>query len=248
VRFGTQFPFATLTQKWRHASEKERSLGTARPKRKDAQRNRETLLAAARAAFSEDGLDTPLEGVARRAGLGIGTLYRHFPTRLDLIEATFGEELVSWIEAGEQALAMPDAWSGFAYYLEALCELRAADRGLNDLAGMRLPAGSCIERAKDRSYQLGRQVVARAHQQGSLRPDITTEDLAFVVWAHAAVARATRAVAPRAWRRHLALMLDAFRAERAHPLPERPLRPRQVYQAMTAPSTTRWPTRDAPRQ
>jgi len=203
-----------------------------RPLRRDAQRNRDALLCAARGAFAEEGLNASLEGVARRAGVAIGTLYRHFPARGDLIEALFGAKLQAWIEAGERALAMPDAWQGFAYYLEKICELQAGDRGFNDLASMRLPLAACIEQARDRSYQLSRQIVVRAQEAGSVRPDITPEDLAFLIWAHSRITDATRAIAPDAWRRHLGLMLDAFRAERATPLPVPPLRAEEVHQAM----------------
>ncbi|WP_416211425.1 TetR/AcrR family transcriptional regulator [Frankia sp. Cas3] len=70
-----------------------------------------------------------MEAVARRAGVAIGTVYRHFPTRIDLIESIFLDKLRSWVEAGEQALAMPDAWDGFAFCLERLCSLQAHDRG-----------------------------------------------------------------------------------------------------------------------
>jgi AcrR family transcriptional regulator len=202
--------------------------------RKDALRNRESIVAAARTAFAAHGLDAPLESVARQAGVAIGTLYRHFPTRLDLVESVFTEKTAAWVEAAEQALALPDAWDGFAYYLERVCELQADDRGFNDVASMRLAAACGLESTKDRAYQLARQIVARAHQAGTLRSDVTAEDIAFLLWASTRINEATCSIAPRAWRRHLGLMLDAFRAENAHPLPEPPLRPQQVAEAMQA--------------
>ncbi|MDP9239379.1 MAG: hypothetical protein M3O55_01900 [Actinomycetota bacterium] len=79
---------------------------------------------------------------------------------------------------------------------------------------------------------LKRAIIRRAHEQSSLRPDLTTEDLAFVIWSQSRINQATRHVAPRAWRRHLYLMLDGFRAERAHPLPEPPMTGEQAYRAM----------------
>jgi hypothetical protein len=104
---------------------------------------------------------------------------------------------------------------------------------LNDIASMRFPTGAVTEQAKTRAYRLSRQIVRRAQRQGTLRPDLTAEDLAFLIWSQARIIQATRAIAPNAWRRHLALMLDAFRAERAHPLPEPPMTPREVERAMT---------------
>ncbi|MCW2904440.1 MAG: TetR family transcriptional regulator [Streptosporangiaceae bacterium] len=206
----------------------------ARPLRRDAQRNRDTLLAAAREAFAEEGLEAPLERIARRAGLAIGTLYRHFPSRLDLVEAIFAAKVQTWIEAGERALAMEDPWEALTFYLERVCELQAHDRGFNDLSSIRLPGSACMQRVQGRTYELSCQIVERAHRQGSLRPDVTPEDLALLIWAHSAVTEATKSIAPRAWRRHLALMLDAFRADRATPLSEPPLQPDEVQRAMLA--------------
>jgi AcrR family transcriptional regulator len=206
----------------------------ARRLRRDAQRNRDILLAAARAAFAEEGLEAALDGIARRAGLAIGTLYRHFPSRVDLIEAIFTTKIQMWIDAGERALAMDDAWEAFTFYLERICELQAQDRGFNDLCSVRLSTSDQVEQAQARTQELSHRIVERAHAEGTLRPDVTAEDLAFLIWSHSSVTAATRAVAPRAWRRQLGLMLDAFRAERAHPLPEPPLKPEEVRRAMLA--------------
>lgn len=204
----------------------------ARPLRRDAQRNRDALLAAARECFAEHGLEAPLEQVAKRAGVAIGTLYRHFPARVDLVQALFAEKLSAWLDAAEQAAAMPDAWAGFCLYVETMCALQADDRGFNDLTSIRLPAAACIERTQARIHQLGIQIVERAQEQGALRPDVTPEDLAFLIWSHSRITEATHGIAPGCWRRYLHLMLDAFRADRAHPLPEPPLTPDQLYAAM----------------
>jgi AcrR family transcriptional regulator len=206
----------------------------ARPLRRDAQRNRDAVVAAARAVFASEGLDAPLEQIARKAGVAIGTLYRNFPTRMDLVEAIFVDKLRTWLERAEQALSMDDAWEAFAFYLEKLCELQADDRGFNDLASMRFPHAECMERTQGSINELSRRIVERAQQDGVVRSDVTAEDLAFVIWSHTRITEATSAVCPNAWRRHLGLMLDAFRAGRAHPLPEPPMRPEEVYQAMVS--------------
>jgi AcrR family transcriptional regulator len=202
--------------------------------RRDAQRNRDAILAAARDAFADHGLEAPLEAVARQAGVAIGTLYRHFPSRHCLIQAVFTEKALAWVQAAERSLTMPDPWDGFAHYLEQVCELQADDRGFNDVACMHLPGACELEEIKDHAYRLSRRIVARARRAGCLRADATAEDVAFVLWASTRITEATHSVAPRAWRRHLGLMLDAFRAENAHSLPEPPLRPLQVRAAMTA--------------
>jgi AcrR family transcriptional regulator len=211
------------------------SLGpSGRPRRRDAQRNRDAIVSAGRAAFAADGLDASLEAVARQAGVAIGTLYRHFPSRLHLVEAVFLDKAHAWVEAARDALSVPDPWDGFEYYLERLCELQADDRGFNDVACMRLAGACCLENTKDQAGRLARRVVTRAQRAGSLRADVRAEDIAFLLWGSTRITEATSAIAPRAWRRHLGLLLDGFRAENAHALPEPPLRPQQVRAAMLA--------------
>jgi AcrR family transcriptional regulator len=200
--------------------------------RRDAQSNRDVLLAAAHDHFAANGLDAPLDQIAKDAGLAIGTLYRHFPTRLDLVQALFAEKLQSWLVAVERAAALDDAWEGFVLFVEEMCQLQADDQGFNDLVSRRLPAAAGLAATQDRIVDIAAGIIRRAQEQGSLRPDLTTEDLAFVVWSQSRINQATRDVAPRAWRRHLYLLLDGFRAERAHPLPEPPLTGEQAYRAM----------------
>ena len=201
--------------------------------RRDAQRNRDAIVAAARQVFCDHGLEAPLEEIARRAGVGIATLYRRFPSRVELLDAVLADNLQAHIAVAEQALATDDPWDGFAFYLEQSCRLQAEDRGLNDVMGMRFPRATAVEAAKTRLFELVGQVVDRAQQRGHLRADLTPEDLAFLNWANTRILPAVRAAgAPEAWRRHLGLLLDGFRADRAHPLPQPPLSPHQVHRAM----------------
>ena len=201
--------------------------------RRDAQRNRDAILVAARQVFCVLGLEAPLEEIARQAGVGIATLYRRFPNRAALVDAVLADTVEAHITVAERALATDDPWDGFAFYLEQSCRLQAADRGLNDVMGMRFPRATAVEAAKTRLFDLVAQVVDRAQQRGQLRADITMEDLAFLNWANARILPAVRAAgAPDAWRRHLGWLLDGFRADRAHPLPVPPLSPPQVHRAM----------------
>jgi len=209
-----------------------------RPLRRDAQRNRDALLAAAGETFAQEGIEASLEAVAKRAQVAIGTLYRHFPTRVDLIEAIFAEKVQAWVTAAERALEAENGWDGFVGFLEAMCQLQAEDRGLVELAAMRLPAAPRTEAARRRMFELTDQILNRAQAEGSLRPDVTAEDLAFVMWSNGRVAEVTGPVTPRAWRRHLALVLDGFRADAARPLPEPPMRPAAVYRAMRSLGTS----------
>jgi AcrR family transcriptional regulator len=117
------------------------NLATSPPRlRRDAQRNRDAIVGAARQVFCDQGLEAPLEEIARRAGVGIGTLYRRFPSRTELLDAVLADALQAHIDLAERALAMEDPWEGFCFYLEETCRLQATDRGLNDAMGMRFPA------------------------------------------------------------------------------------------------------------
>jgi AcrR family transcriptional regulator len=197
----------------------------SRSLRSDAQRNRERLLNAARELFAWRGADVPLETIAQRAGVSIGTLYNRFPTRQRLIEAVFIDRLEQIVSLARAALADQDPWRGFADCLTAVCELQAADRGFNEVAARGLAQSSEVERLHRAGRVAMTDLVQRAQQAGVLRGDVTVEDLAFVVWGISRTVQMTGDTAPRLWRRHLGLLLDGFRAEGARPLPEPPRPP-----------------------
>ena len=120
----------------------------ARGLRADAARNRAAILAVARDVFAEQGLEAPLEVIAARAGVGIATLYRRFPTREKLVAAALVEKIALYAQAAEQALAVRDPWVGFAGFVQRICELQACDRGLSDLLSMTLSADEQIEQLR----------------------------------------------------------------------------------------------------
>jgi AcrR family transcriptional regulator len=182
-----------------------------RPLRRDAQRNRESLVAAAREVFGSQGLDASLEEIARQAGVAIGTLYNRFPTRVTLIEAAFINSLEQTRKDAERAAAFEDPWEGFAYFLERACEMQAADRGFTEVCARTFPDAPSFEVAKAQAGETLWKVICRAQESGQLRPDFRFDDLAIVL---SATARAPH------WRRHLAFLLDGFRADAAHPLPD----------------------------
>jgi AcrR family transcriptional regulator len=200
--------------------------------RRDAQRNRDLLVSAARRAFAARGLDVPLEDIAREAGVSIGTLYNRFPTRGTLVEAALAEKVAGMVGQAEAALAMADPWDGFAEFLARCCETQAADRGYNELCVRVLPDTPEIDRLKGRGHQLIVRILDRAQRAGQLRADFHEGDLAFVLWSTTTIIDATAATAPEAWRRHLAFLLDGLRAPAAHPLPSPPLSQDEVTAAM----------------
>jgi AcrR family transcriptional regulator len=202
-----------------------------RPLRSDARRNRDRLLAAARELFAERGVDVPMADIARHAGVSNGTLYNRFPTREDLIEAVFTDRLEARAALVAQALADDDPWRGFVGYLTAICEFQAADRGFNEVVARGLPPSPAAQRLQEERQAAITRLMDRARQAGVLRDDVTVEDLAFVVCGISRTVEITAGLAPQVWRRHLALLLDGFRPEAAHPLPEPPLPPGLLHAA-----------------
>jgi AcrR family transcriptional regulator len=189
--------------------------------RADAARNRDAIVAVARDVFAEQGLEAPLEAIAARAGVGIATLYRRFPSREKLVAAALVEKVAEYAEAARQALAAPDPWDGFARCVERICELQAGDRGLSDLLSMTLSADEQIEKLRRTANELLITVIDRAKAAGTLREDFVGEDLVLLLIATAGIMHVTRADAPEAWRRFVALALDGFRCHGSS-LPEPP--------------------------
>jgi AcrR family transcriptional regulator len=206
--------------------------GSPQPLRSDAQRNRESILIAAAATFDELGLNAPAEQIARRAGVGSATLYRHFPTRRELVETAFGDDVNEMRQAFEDAVNIKDAWQAFAGLLEQLFALQARNRGLSDLMTIRFPSTPTLAGAGGRSRELVGRVVTRAQQAGELRADFAETDLPALLWANARIIEATRYEASGAWRRFLAFTLDGLRAENAHPTDQPPLSTDQARAAM----------------
>jgi len=205
---------------------------TRMPRRRDAQERRDKLLAAAQREFAAHGVDASLEKIARDAGVAIGTLYRHFPTRLDLLMAAFKPRLQEFLDGAAKALEMDDPWEGFVCYLENLFGVQAGDRGFNDFLSRRFPGNAETERIHDQMCQQIEDVLTRAQEAGEARPDITQADIVNLIWSNGRMIDATSTTAPNAWRRYLYLMLDAYRAERAHSLPDPPMTEKQLYDAM----------------
>ena len=195
---------------------------TARPLRADAERNRRRILDAAKDVFAERGLDAPLEDIAERAGVGIATLYRRFPARDDLVMAAFGDKFTTFADAAEQALRAPSAWTGFCDLVERVCAMQAADRGFTDVLVL-LPSCPDVGAQRARGFRAFTELVRRAQEEGTLRPDFVVEDFLLLLIANSSVVRATKEAAPHAWRRLVALMLQSFRTqEHDDPLPAAP--------------------------
>jgi AcrR family transcriptional regulator len=196
--------------------------------RRDAARNRDKILAAARAAFDEEGVDVGVEVIAQRAGVGVGTLYRRFPTKELLIEAVVSEVLEAVLTAARTALEHESPADGFTEYLRAVGWLQFEHAGCltrlwNDSPGD----------VRDRIEAASRSLLTRAQDAGAVRADLVYEDVVVLFWSLRGVIEATSAVSPEAWLRHLDLLVTAL-APDGTPLQHPPLTPQQVLEAKAA--------------
>ncbi|MEV6209748.1 TetR/AcrR family transcriptional regulator [Kitasatospora sp. NPDC051914] len=197
--------------------------GRPAPQRRDARRNREALVAAAADVFAELGLDAPLDVIARRAGVGNATLYRNFPTRGDLLGEVFRSAAAVLVEAGDEALAVEDAWTAIEGYFTRIFDLVDANPGFNDLVTMAIPSVPVLAEMSRRNAETVGTLVARAQEQGTMRRDVVPMDLLFLLGPLCRAVPAASGLRPGLWRRYLALLLDGFRTPAAHPLPEPPI-------------------------
>jgi AcrR family transcriptional regulator len=177
--------------------------------RADARRSHQALLAAATTAFAENGADAPLEDIARRAGVGIGTLYRHFPTRLDLQAAVFRSQVDSVCARAEDLLEGQLPEQAFAGWIRALAAYLVTKRGLSKALIAALGRDSelistCWVAMRDTADRL----LARAQEAGVVRPDVTGMDVMRLV--HGVVVATEQA--PDQADRLLSLLLDGLRA------------------------------------
>jgi AcrR family transcriptional regulator len=191
--------------------------------RSDARRNRARLVVAARELFESAGVDVPAREVARRAGVGIGTLYRHFPTRDDLVDAVLEGAFEELIGVAEQALAAPDPWEGFTSFVEEALVLHARNRGLKDVVELQAHGLRRARAMRRRLRPLVAELVARAQEDGSLRPDFAAQDIALLFCASDRVIELAGEVAPAIWRRQLGFVFDGLRTSAATPVAPAPL-------------------------
>lgn len=201
--------------------------GRRRPLRRDAERNRRLLVDAAREVFAEHGLDASLDEIARRAGVGNATLYRHFPSREALYAAVFIGLGDIVRELGERALRLDDPWNALVTYVEGLCALTTTDRGVCDLVMSGFPQPP--EMAEGIMLTV-RELVVRTQRQGRLRPDITFVDVQTAICSVLLMIPASIGVDPNAWHRHLSLTLDGLRSPARSDLPTGPLTEDQFHQ------------------
>ena len=190
------------------------STAAVRPLRADARRNRERVLIAARAVFAEQGREAQMDDVARHAEVGVGTVYRHFPTKEALIEAVAIDSFERVTAEAQKALEIDDPWEAFTSTLWSGAEILAADRALSELMAL-IPGpmlkGLPVEQELNAAMS---ELIRRAQAAGALRTDVILDDIPMLM---CGVGSATRKEhrCPDAWQRHLSIVIDGLRANTA---------------------------------
>ena len=189
----------------------------ARPLRRDAQRNRERILAAARELFAERGIDATLDDVADRAGVGVGTVYRRYPNKDALLDELFEEGITEFVTLADESLANPDPWQALIGFIERLEEGFAANRALEQLVMHSTRGQQRSAHAREQLMAPIAALVERAKADNKLRPDFEAADIAMIHTMLSAVVRETQAVSPDLWRRYFAFIVDGLANERSSP-------------------------------
>jgi AcrR family transcriptional regulator len=197
-----------------------------RPLRRDAARNRDRLLAAASEVFADRGLDASVSEIAHTAGVGMGTLYRRFPTKEALIDALVADVLQSIVALATEALEQPDG-RGLEAFLRASSAYQAEHR-------------ACLPRlwsTDDNGIRVARALITEllddAKRHHRVRDDLTNTDLTVVMWSIRGILQTTRGAAPDAWQRHLELLIAGMRPT-GTPLASSPISQTQIDSILTS--------------
>lgn len=188
--------------------------------RSDARYNRDHILDVAREVFATEGLNAPMREVARRAGVGPATLYRHFPTKEALATEAFSDQMQACDAILAEGLADADPWRAFRMMIEKICEVHARDRGFTTAFTANFPHAIDFAAHRERSLVSIAELARRAKLAGALRPDFVLDDLILVLMANGGIHATSETTRVAASRRFAALVIQAFQASPTHtPLP-----------------------------
>jgi AcrR family transcriptional regulator len=204
---------------------KTKPADPARALRADARRNREAVLEAATELFAERGIEAQMPDIAKAAKVGVGTVYRHFPTKDDLIEALVAARFERIAARGTEALeeAKQDPWAAFSGFMRFSVGLQANDRGLSQALSSR-PDLMQAHAEGSGTIELSEKLLKAAQRSGDLRKDAEVQDIPMIICGlgHVTQAARTGAMAPgMSWERFLAIVLDGLRAPGSAKLPPR---------------------------
>jgi AcrR family transcriptional regulator len=210
------------------------AAATPKPLRADAERNRSALLEAAIAIFAERGLDVSVAEIAKRAGVGHGTAFRHFPTKERLVVAVIRRRIDEVLADAAAWEARGDGAEALLGFMAGLAEAQAKDRGLFESAGTAVLGDREIREAHAELVSVVARLLKRAQKAGEVRDDVGPMDVLLLVKAVSAAAETMQAIEPRPWRRYLDLVRDGLSPEGARRLSGRPPSRTQFERAMEA--------------
>ena len=187
-------------------SETQSQMQPRRPMRADARRNYDALVAAARDAFTEEGAAASLENVAERAGVGIGTLYRHFPKRQALLEAVYAGEVEAMARSAEELAELPP-WDALSEWFHRYVGFAATKRALTEALLEAAPESDVLLLCRTALMTAGTGLIERAQKAGVVRPDATFVDVGRMVSGIAVVSTGD----PEQTERMLQIVLDGLR-------------------------------------
>ena len=193
------------------------------PRRSDARRNRQAVLEAAEVELATNGLKTPIEAIAKRAGVGVGTVCRHFPTKQALVEAVLVSMYAELLAGAEAALEHPDAGAGFLQFFDSVTAFQARHRALAEQMATDVVLPASEESLRPALHATISEIVTRAQAAGAVRADIGPADVAMLLSGVAHATATVDALAPTLRERYLHIILDGLRPGAATPLPGRPL-------------------------
>jgi AcrR family transcriptional regulator len=193
-------------------------VGADRALRADARRNREAVIAAAKRLFADQGLDAQMPDVAKAAKVGVGTVYRHFPTKDDLIAALVAERFERLANQAREGLEADDAWEGISDFIRFSAQIQADDRGLCEVMGSRPEVMDAAARAAGLP-ELCERLVKRAQRSGDLRRDLAWEDIPMIACGLGRITQASAGPAAGRWPRLVEIILDGLRAPGSGKLP-----------------------------
>jgi AcrR family transcriptional regulator len=185
-----------------------------KPLRADARRNREKVLAAARAVFAEQGVDAQMDDVARHADVGVGTVYRHFPTKDALLNALSDELFAVVAVYTRNQLTLDDPWEAFTRAMWFGAEKTAGDRAFAEILSATRPGMARTCPGKEDLLITIAELMERCKAAGKMRADAMVDDIGLMMCGIGSASQMEHPV-PDAWRRHLAIMIDGLRAESA---------------------------------
>jgi AcrR family transcriptional regulator len=191
----------------------ESALPAERPLRRDAERNRQRILDAARVVFAERGLSGSHDDIAREAGVGVGTVYRRFPDKEQLIDALFEARIEEIADVARAAADHPDPWQALVGFLTRTQELQSQDRGLKEIVLGGARGAQRALAARSLIAPLAARILQRAQDAGVARSDIELTDLPLIQLAIGTIAESSRDIAPDVWRRMMTIVIDGLRAD-----------------------------------